>query len=165
MKNVNELVTNYQKSRRKFLNLLLSSSGFAALVSIFYPILKFLIPPIQSEAKPSSVLAGKLEDLKPNSGKIFRFGNQLAIVINTPDGELKAFTAICTHLDCTVQYRGDFEHIWCACHNGHYDLNGLNIQGPPPRPLTQFIVNVKGDQVFVSKESLKNIFLMKQLFK
>ena len=121
--------------------------------SIFYPVVRFLIPPKIAEAKPSSVLAGKLGELKPNSGKIFRFGNKPAILINTPDGELKAFTAVCTHLECTVQYRGDFQHIWCACHNGHYDLNGINIGGPPPRPLKEFKVNLKDDQIFVSKDT------------
>jgi Rieske Fe-S protein len=59
--------------------------------------------------------------------------------------------ATCTHLACTVQYREDIGHIWCACHNGHFDLNGLNISGPPPRPLDQFVVNETADQIVVSK--------------
>jgi Rieske Fe-S protein len=54
-------------------------------------------------------------------------------------------------LQCTVQYRDDLHHVWCACHNGHYDLNGKNISGPPPRPLEQYAVNVRGDEIFVSK--------------
>lgn len=139
-----------KKSRRRFLKILFDGSIIAALISIFYPIVSFLIPPKNAEPKPSSVLAGKLGELTPNSGKIFRFGNKPAILINTPDGELKAFTAVCTHLECTVQYREDFKHIWCACHNGHYDLNGINIAGPPPRPLKEYRVIVKGDQVFAS---------------
>jgi Rieske Fe-S protein len=57
----------------------------------------------------------------------------------------------CTHLQCTVQYRSDTQHIWCACHNGHYDLNGRNIAGPPPKPLEQYLVNIRGDEIVVSK--------------
>ncbi len=34
-------------------------------------------------------------------------------------------------------------HIWCACHNGHFDLN--NVAGPPPRPLDAYVVNVRGE--------------------
>jgi Rieske Fe-S protein len=70
--------------------------------------------------------------------------------LKTPGGELRAFSARCTHLDCTVQYREDLNHIWCACHNGHFDLAGRNIAGPPPTPLERFDVNVRGSQIVVS---------------
>jgi len=143
------LNSSSNKSRRNFLKYFLGGFAF----SIIYPVLKYLIPPKSSEPVPTLVMAGKVGELKPNSGKIFRFGEKPGILINTPEGELRAFTAVCTHLDCTVQYRDDFQHIWCACHNGHYDLRGINVAGPPPRPLTPFKVNLKGDQIFVSKES------------
>ncbi len=141
------------RSRRNFLKYFLGGSFAAFAFSVIYPVVKFLIPPKSSEPIPTSVIAGTVGELKPSSGKIFKFGNKPGILINTPQGELRAFTAICTHLDCTVQYRDDFQHIWCACHNGHYNLNGINIDGPPPRPLTPFKVNVKGEQIFVSKVS------------
>lgn len=144
---------NGNKSRRNFLKYFLGGGFTAFAFSIIYPVIKYLIPPKSSEPIPTSVIAGQVGELKPNSGKIFRFGNEPGILINTSEGELRAFTATCTHLACTVQYRADFEHIWCACHNGHYDLRGINIAGPPPRPLTPFKVNVKGDQIFASKES------------
>ena len=143
----------YNKSRRSFLKYFLGGGLAGFLISVTYPVIKYLIPPKSSEPVPSTVVAGKVGELKPNSGKIFRFGDKPGILIDTPDGELRAFTAVCTHLGCTVQYRSDLQHIWCACHNGHYDLNGINIAGPPPRPLTPFKVNLKGDQIFASKES------------
>ena len=64
-----------------------------------------------------------------------------------------AFSAICTHLDCTVQFREDLSRIWCACHNGHFDLTGRNVEGPPPRPLDAFEVNVRGDEIVVSRKT------------
>lgn len=142
-----------KNSRRKFLNILLGSSFSALLISVFYPLIKFLIPPASKEAKPSTVLAAQLEELKPNSGKIFRFGNMPGIIIKTENSKIRAFSAVCTHLDCTVQYREDLQHIWCACHNGHYDLNGINIQGPPPRPLTQYDVIINKDKIYASKRA------------
>jgi Rieske Fe-S protein len=60
---------------------------------------------------------------------------------------------VCTHLGCIVQYRDDIGHIWCACHNGHFDLNGQNIEGPPPTPLETYVVNVRGDQIVVSRRT------------
>ena len=139
-----------KKTRRSFLNLVLESAAVAFLVSLIYPVIKFLTPPPSAEPVPTTAKAAKVGELLPNSGKIFRFGNNPGILINTPKGELRAFTAICTHLDCTVQYREDYEHIWCACHNGHYDLYGINIAGPPPSPLTPFKVYLKNDEVYVS---------------
>lgn len=140
-------------SRRSFLNRILGGSLIAFSASVLYPVWRFLIPPVDDSVKPTSVVAGRLGELTPNSGKIFRFGNQPGILIMTPKGELRAFSAICTHLDCTVQYRDDHEHIWCACHNGHYDLNGTNIKGPPPRPLEPYKVVVKGDEIITIKQT------------
>jgi len=141
-------------SRRSFVNILLGTSLGAVLGSILYPVMKFLLPPKVVEAQQTNILAGAVEEFKPNSGKIIKFGTEPVIVIRTPGGEIRAFSAICTHLACTVQYREDLGHIWCACHNGHYDLNGVNIAGPPPRPLPPFEVNIKDDKVYVSRKFL-----------
>jgi Rieske Fe-S protein len=81
------------------------------------------------------------------------FGSAPVLLVRTPAGELRAFSATCTHLDCTVQYRPDLEHVWCACHNGHYDLEGRNIAGPPPRPLTPFDINLNGDEIVISRRA------------
>ncbi len=138
-------------SRRSLVSWLLGTSLGATVVAALYPVFRFVIPPEVSEAPVNRVLAGKLSDLPPNSGRIFRFGSRPAILIRTPAGDVRAFTAVCTHLACTVQYRPDMQHIWCACHNGHYDLQGKNIAGPPPRPLEAYKVDVKGDEVYVTK--------------
>jgi cytochrome b6-f complex iron-sulfur subunit len=138
-------------SRRRFLNWLFGTSLGATIAAALYPVFRFVIPPKVAEAPVNRVLAGKLSALPPNSGKIFRFGSKPGIVIRTPAGDVRAFTAICTHLACTVQYRPDLQQIWCACHNGHYDLQGKNIAGPPPRPLEPYEVNVAGDDIYVTR--------------
>ncbi len=137
--------------RRGFLNFLLGTGTVATLAAILYPIIRFMVPPKVVESSTSSVVAGKVAELKPNSGKIFKFGTKPGLLIETPNSEYRAFSAICTHLDCTVQYRPDEKLIWCACHNGRYDLTGRNISGPPPRPLEEFKVNVRGDDIIVSR--------------
>ena len=94
------------------------------------------VPPTVGESTAGTVtLPIKPDEVKPNTGQIFKFGSRPGILIRTSAGDLRAFSAVCTHLDCTVQYRPDLSEIWCACHNGHYDLNGKNVAGPPPRPL------------------------------
>jgi Rieske Fe-S protein len=139
-------------SRRNFLNWFLGTTAGAFAISVLYPISRYLIPPKMEESSARTVtLSIKPQEMKPNSGQIFRFGSQPAILIDTPAGELKAFSASCTHLACIVQYRPDLSEIWCACHNGHFDLNGKNIAGPPPKPLEEYVVNVRSDQIVVSK--------------
>ncbi len=139
------------QGRRSFLIYTIGGSLISLLIAIFYPILAFLKPPKNKSIEVSSVKVGKLEDIPPDSSLNFRFGNSSAILIRTSSGELKAFDARCTHLDCTVQYRKDMGIIWCACHNGKYDINGRNIAGPPPRPLNSYKVVVQNDEVYVSK--------------
>ncbi|MEW6128570.1 MAG: ubiquinol-cytochrome c reductase iron-sulfur subunit [Acidobacteriota bacterium] len=138
-------------TRRNFIDYFLGTSLGATLVATFYPIFKFLVPPQIAESTESSVVAAKVSELKPNSGKIFKFGSKPGIIVKTPTGEIRAFSATCTHLDCTVQYQEGTQQIWCACHNGRYDMAGKNVAGPPPRPLEQFTVNVRGDEIIVSK--------------
>ncbi len=139
--------------RRDFLKFLLTGGllGFAA--SVLYPLFSYLKPPKQTEVEVTNVLAGKITDFEPDSGKIIKFGSKPVILIRLKDGSFRAFSATCTHLACTVQYRKDMGLIWCACHNGKYNLNGINIAGPPPRPLTPFNVNQKGTEIYVSKNA------------
>jgi cytochrome b6-f complex iron-sulfur subunit len=139
-------------SRRSFVDVLLGTSLGATVVSIVYPLLEFLIPPAISESQQNNVVAASAKELQPNVSKIFKFGSQPGILLRTPSGDFKAFTAVCTHLNCTVQYRDDLQRIWCACHGGQFDLNGINVAGPPPRPLEEFAVNLSGDDVVVSKK-------------
>lgn len=138
-------------TRRSFLDYLLGTSSFATLAAILYPIIRFMAPPQIVEAMQSSVVAAKISELPPNSGKIFKFGSKPGLIVHTASGELKAFSAVCTHLDCIVQYRSDTKQIWCACHNGQYNLNGENIGGPPPRPLEAYPVNKRGDDIVVNR--------------
>ena len=138
--------------RRRFVNWFLGTSVGAFLVAVLYPVSRYLMPPEVGESTAGTVtLPLKPDDVKPNTGQIFKFGRRPGLLVRTASGELRAFSAVCTHLNCTVQYRADVSHIWCACHNGHYDLNGKNIEGPPPRPLDSFVVNVRGTQIVVSK--------------
>lgn len=147
------LLTRPTLSRRRFLDRLLGTWAGGVVGSILYPVVRYLVPPEVPEAGARTVSGGSAASLAPNSGRIVPFGSTPVILVRTPTGELRAFAGTCTHLDCTVQYRPDFEHIWCACHNGHYDLNGRNIAGPPPRPLAAFEVNLNADEIVISRRA------------
>lgn len=139
-------------SRRKFIDLSLYSGLGALFGAIIYPILRFIMPPTIPQAIQTEVIAAKVGELGLNSAKIFKFGNAPGILISAEDGSFKAFSATCTHLSCTVQYRPEFKHIWCACHNGHFDLFGQVLSGPPPAPLEEYNVAIVNEDIIVSKK-------------
>ena len=131
--------------RRTFLDTVLGAGLVSTAVSFVYPLWRYLIPPAAAEPATNSVIVGKVTEFKANSGAVVKFGTKPALVVRTPDGDFRAFSAVCTHLECTVQYKTDTSQIWCACHNGLYDLTGNVISGPPPRPLETFTVNLRGE--------------------
>jgi len=141
----------FRVTRRSLADYLLGA-GLAALAgTVLYPLVRYLIPPEVKEVAAGSIVAAKVGELKPNSAKIFLLGGKPAILIHTPQGTYKAFSAVCTHLACIVQYRPDLGHIWSACHDGHFDLNGQVLSGPPPRPLPQYSVTVKAGDIVVTR--------------
>ncbi|MGO9166150.1 MAG: ubiquinol-cytochrome c reductase iron-sulfur subunit [Candidatus Sulfotelmatobacter sp.] len=139
-------------ARRRVIEMFLSGGLLASFASFIYPVLRYLVPPAVVYLGVDETVAAKLTELKPNSAKIFRFGSRPGLLIMNNDGTYRALSATCTHLGCTVQYRNDLREIWCACHNGIYDLNGRNVSGPPPRPLDVFDVHLRGDEIVVSRK-------------
>ena len=140
-------------NRRRFVNVFLGGSLLGTLGSLLYPVIRFLIPPRQAEAVVKKMAAAKVGELAPNTAKLFKFGSSPALLINTAEGQLRALSAVCTHLTCTVGYESDTNTLYCPCHNGRFDLSGNVISGPPPRPLETYEIEVAGGDIFVSKKA------------
>ncbi len=139
------------KSRRAFLGNLLKLSSIGIMGAIFYPVLIYLKPHKGESTASSAIKIKNPEEIEPGSSRILRFGTKPVLLIRTPEGEFRAFSAACTHLECTVQYRKEMGAIWCACHNGKFDLNGNNISGPPPRPLERYETKISGNELIVRR--------------
>lgn len=124
-------------SRRRFLDWIIGTAGFAWLASIAYPVIRYLGPlPSRGAGGPVEVPADKLAEAKgPKHFAIVRAAGTRIIVLQGPDAKLHALSAVCTHEGCTVQWKAGEQLIWCACHNGKFGLDGDVISGPPPRPL------------------------------
>ena len=131
-------------SRRGFLGWFLGSSVGALILAVIYPVWHFVNPPRIPEATTNQVDAGTTRDpeFREAGFKIIQFGVEPVIVVQVAEDEFRAFSATCTHLDCIVEYQKKEQRIWCNCHNGHYDLNGRNVAGPPPRPLEPYDVHL-----------------------
>ena len=154
MNNHSDIPDRSKKTKRRdFLNIVLGGGFIAWLGALLFPIFKYLEPPKVEEVKVSNVKIGGVDDMEKDSGKIIKFGNKPVIVVRKPNGDYVAFSAVCTHLDCIVQFRKDYGQIYCACHNGRYDLNGRNVSGPPPAPLQKYGIAIKDNEVIVYQEA------------
>jgi Rieske Fe-S protein len=88
---------------------------------------------------------GKASDIVVGSGRIFP--DQLVVVTQPTEGDFKAFTATCTHMQCTVN-KIENGQIVCPCHGSRYSINdGSVIQGPAPKPLAAKTIKVVNGEV------------------
>ena len=63
--------------------------------------------------------------------------------------EFVAFNQKCTHLSCAVIPRPAERSFYCPCHEGRFDLRtGAPIAGPPRRPLTHIVLEMRGRDIY-----------------
>lgn len=131
-------------NRRTLLNWFIGTSFGALILSVIYPVFRFVTPPRVAEASTNEVEAGDTSDVafREKGFKIVRFGAEPVIVVRAGEEKFVAYSATCTHLDCIVGYQKEHSRIWCNCHGGAYDLTGRNVGGPPPKPLTPYKVHL-----------------------
>jgi Rieske Fe-S protein len=148
--------------RRDWLSTCLKGIIAATVAVLLYPVARFLRPRPQTSSGALEVVAPyRPKELKPDARghwpPPFDFAGKPCLVIRTPEGDVRAFNAVCTHLDCTVEFHADRNEIFCNCHNGVYDLLGRNVSGPPPRPLEPYKVVLRGEsgqeEIIVSRST------------
>src|SRR5665647_3196703 len=93
---------------------------------------------------PADQPAAAATDTAP--GEATNAAGEPVIIAQPEAGTVVGFSAICTHMGCTVAPDG--AELKCPCHGSVYEAaTGTNIDGPAPRPLDAFNVKVDGDQV------------------
>ena len=140
-------------SRRRLITYLVGFSVVGTLAGVLTPILGYLWPSSQASAGTSEpVPVGKSADFPAGQGKVVSVNDKPVIVVNAAQGQLKAFSAICTHLGCIVEWDANRRIIVCPCHDARFNpANGAVISGPAPSPLPEFQLTVKDDTVYVSQ--------------
>jgi len=75
------------------------------------------------------------------------------ILIRTRDGQLRAYSQVCTHLSCAVVYKPEAEGFFCPCHHGWFSaVDGRPTAGPPTRSLPRVRIEEQGGDVFAVAE-------------
>lgn len=126
-------------NRRTFLGICLA--GLSALIAVVagWPVIKYLSPSDRSEKeKKLSIPEKELTE----GAKFLEFAGTAAVLIRKKGGEVVAFSAVCTHLGCIVQWENDKQSLLCPCHGGRFNAEGVVIAGPPPKPLPKIPVTV-----------------------
>ena len=139
-------------SRRHFIDLILGASVLGWLISVVYPIIRYLKPLPQTGATgPTRLTRDEASKLEQNKYVIVPVSGQRVMVLQAGD-QLHAFSAKCTHEGCTVTFQPAQSVIWCPCHDGRFDLNGHVLSGPPPQPLAKYAVQKQPDGGIVVSE-------------
>ncbi len=136
--------------RRGFVRYLLGFSIVSTVVGVLTPILGYIWPPARSaQLGGGRVLVGTLSDIPPGQAKVLPVNEKPVIVVHTQDGQIRAFSAICTHLGCVCEWEDRRQFILCPCHDGRFNaLTGAVISGPPPSPLPVVDVVVEGQEIY-----------------
>jgi len=151
--------TNFPQNRRQFLVRisLLAASLPAILVSI--PLLGALLAPLIRKKKQQWRKVASLSDIPAGSTKLVTFVNAdplpwagltaktAAWIRRENDDTIIAFSANCTHLGCPVRWESEAHLFMCPCHGGVYYEDGAVASGPPPKPLTQYLVRIRGNEI------------------
>jgi cytochrome b6-f complex iron-sulfur subunit len=128
-------------SRRDFLNeITLGALGIAGLGggALTY---QYFSPNVLFE--PSTMFRAGNPDLYPVNSVTF-LQDQQVYIVRTAAG-FYAVSAVCTHLGCVTQWKPEAEMIACPCHGSKFHSDGKKIEGPAPRPLPHYAINLTAD--------------------
>ncbi|MBI2083555.1 MAG: ubiquinol-cytochrome c reductase iron-sulfur subunit [Deltaproteobacteria bacterium] len=118
--------------------------------------LRLLYPRVLFE--PSPVFkAGKIEDFV--EGEVSeKFKEEQRVWIIREAGKIYAIQAICTHLGCTPRWlplEGKFK---CPCHGSGFTKDGVNFEGPAPRPLERLAIRMDEEGNLIIDKSKKYLY-------
>lgn len=142
------------ESRRGFLHVMLGSflgigmtsmAGVSALWSL--GLARYMFPNILTEP-PSKFKAGPKEAFAPGMVEE-KFKAQYGVwVVNTEyngQQQLFALKSVCTHLGCTPNWLEAEQKYKCPCHGSGFYKDGINFEGPAPRPLERYAIRISDD--------------------
>jgi menaquinol-cytochrome c reductase iron-sulfur subunit len=144
-------------SRRQFAILGTQVVAGAVTVALGVPIVGFIVSPLFRHEPLVERQVGKIADITgPDPQKfIVAFPQNawavpdvsVAVYVVRVGPGYKVLSNVCTHMQCPVRWEPTLGQFLCPCHGGLYDRTGLNIGGPPPKPLPEFVHRIDGTGV------------------
>ena len=127
------------------------ATGFTSLGVVFglwgLGFARFMFPNILTEP-PNRFKVGFPTDFAPDTVET-KFKAQYGVwIVNAEhDGqrEIAALKSVCTHLGCTPNWLEAEQKFKCPCHGSGFYKDGINFEGPAPRPLERYAISVADD--------------------
>ena len=138
---------NNNSNRRTFLGICIGGLTAIAAAAVSWPLFRYLAPRSGSEAFEKVVMPDK--SVIEGEARFFEFAGSAAVIVRKRGGDLVAFSAVCTHLGCIVQWEKDKQAFLCPCHAGRFSADGAVTAGPPPKPLKKLVLSVAGENINV----------------
>jgi Rieske Fe-S protein len=126
------------------------------------PAVSYLISPASAKAEDNAwIPLGPLDSYPIGVPTLFNFtrtringwektvNSYGAFVLRQDENQGRVFSNICTHLSCRVSWHADLQHYVSPCHDGHFDITGAVLSGPPPRPLDEYPTKIEGGRLFI----------------
>ncbi len=136
-------------TRRSLLDWIIWIGGAIFGAAMAFPALAYLSPIARSGPVKVREDVGDAATWKPWQARKVAVAGKPVLVIRTDKGFI-AFSAVCTHLGCLVEFDTGTRKIICPCHAAGFDLQGQVTNGPPPRALAKFTVSQAQGTVYVS---------------
>lgn len=71
------------------------------------------------------------------------------ILVRQNNGDLVAYSQVCTHLSCAVVHNEKENALFCPCHHGYFTVaEGRPFAGPPTRSLLRIKLEQQGNEIF-----------------
>ena len=132
-------------NRREFLNFArLASLGFLS-VNMAGMTYLFAMPRFKAGEFGGVFTVGKVSEL-PQAGTAPENLPKVKMWVSNTDHGLIALYKVCTHLGCLYNWSSQEGKFICPCHGSQYQPDGTYIQGPAPRSLDRFVVQIVDPQ-------------------
>ena len=113
-----------------------------ALITFFLMFVRFFLP--RSILEPSPLFRiGSPADYA--LGVDTKWQQQYRIWVTRTSDRLFVIYAVCTHLGCTPDWKASENKFKCPCHGSGYDSEGINFEGPAPRPMDRAKVELDAE--------------------
>ncbi|HUS12801.1 MAG TPA: Rieske 2Fe-2S domain-containing protein [Pyrinomonadaceae bacterium] len=112
------------------------------LTTCFLMFLRFFLPRSITEP-PSSFRVGMPSDYA--LGVDTKWQQQYRIWVDKTSDRVFVIYARCTHLGCTPDWKASENKFKCPCHGSGYDSEGINFEGPAPRPMDRAHVELDAE--------------------
>ncbi|MCJ7704669.1 MAG: Rieske (2Fe-2S) protein [Desulfobacterales bacterium] len=138
-------------SRRKLISYAWIGAAAVVIGELIVGTFAFLWPRKTQGKGEKLFIAGKVNDFKV--GVVVYFRKEKTFILRL-EGGFMAFSAICPHLSCVVNWNETLKKFECPCHGAKFSRNGEVLEGPPPRPLDLYKLQIVEEKLVIDTAGL-----------